>query len=218
MFRKLIVLFLLLLPGALNAGELKINVQSFPPGLALKPGVAVLLSAEGLEPGQTATWHRVAVEGDVILKLDSYHLFAGITPGPRTFIVQVSSPGTDPFTLTTFEYGGEGDDANPTPPPLPPGEKRVVIVRETFHSTQGTLIAQLAARFVKNSQDYRLFDPQQKEDGKTPAWAQVVIDKGVKQPCIAVVTRSGDSFVVVGVEPLTTLDAATETLQRYGVK
>ena len=46
------------------AGELSIKVSSFPPGQPLKPGTAVLLSVEGLEPGQTATWHRVAGEGD----------------------------------------------------------------------------------------------------------------------------------------------------------
>ncbi len=113
------------------AGELSIKVSSFPPGQPLKPGTAVLLSVEGLEPGQTATWHRVAVEGDVVLKLDGYHLFAGTASGPRTFIVQVAAPGADPFAIATFDYGeGDGDDVNPPIPPLPPKVAGVLILEE----------------------------------------------------------------------------------------
>ena len=126
-----IVLWSYLTPVAAG-GELSIQVQSFPPGQPLKPGTAVLLSVEGLEPGQTATWHRVAVEGDVVLQLDGYHLFAGTASGPRTFIVQVASPGADPFTIATFDYGeGDGDDeVNPPVPPLPSEVAGVLILEE----------------------------------------------------------------------------------------
>jgi len=116
---------LLLVTAVAGGGELRINVQSFPPGQALKPGVAVLLSVEGLEPGQTI-WHRVAVEGDVVLKLDRYHLFAGTVSGPRTFIVQVAAPGADPFAIVTFNYGTGSDPPDPPVPPLPPADDLAV--------------------------------------------------------------------------------------------
>ncbi len=126
-----IVLWSYLTPVAAG-GELSIKVSSFPPGQPLKPGTAVLLSVEGLEPGQVATWHRVAVEGDVVLQLDGYHLFAGTASGPRTFIVQVASPGADPFTIATFDYGeGDGDDeVNPPVPPLSSEAAGVLILEE----------------------------------------------------------------------------------------
>ena len=73
-----------LLVSTAFGGDLQIKVQSFPPGKVLEPGTAVLLSVTGLEPGQVATWHRVAVEGDIVLRLDNYHLFAGTAKGPRT--------------------------------------------------------------------------------------------------------------------------------------
>jgi len=219
MFRKHMVLFLLFMPAALSAGELKINVQSFPPGLELRPGVAVLLSVEGLEPGQTATWHRVAVEGDVILKLDAYHLFAGVTPGPRTFIVQVSSPGTDPFALTTFEYGEGDDDVNPPDPPLPPGEKMVVSVMESYqpNPTYVLLIAQLSAQLDAAGRMRRMADPNDKEAGKTPAWLKVVLDKGLKGPVLAVVVGSPGGYAVVAAEPWPkTLAEANAFLKKHG--
>ncbi len=131
-----IVLWSYLTPVAAG-GELSIKVSSFPPGQPLKPGTAVLLSVEGLEPGQVATWHRVAVEGDVVLKLDGYHLFAGTASGPRTFIVQVASPGADPFTIATFDYGvqpnpqpGPQPDPQPDPQPSPSKVAGILILEE----------------------------------------------------------------------------------------
>lgn len=46
-----------------SADELRVNVQSFPDGKIIRPGTAIVLSVEGLEPGQTATWHRVQSTG-----------------------------------------------------------------------------------------------------------------------------------------------------------
>lgn len=215
------------------AGELKINVTSFPPGQPLKPGTAVLLSVEGLEPGQTATWHRVDVEGDIVLKLDGYHLFAGTAAGPRTFIVQVASPGADPFTIATFNYGEadeeeDDDDVNPPippVPPVPPGEKLVVIVQESKNPDAVYVLveAHLIARLTSSGQDYRSADPDQKEDGKTPAWLKVVLDRaeadGVVMPVLAVVADDSGDYSVVAVKPLPDkLEAASFFLRQNGVE
>lgn len=70
MLRKLlaaavVVLWLYQAPAAVG-GELLIQVQSFPPGQPLKPGMAVILSMEGLEPGLIPVWHRVEMPGNVV--------------------------------------------------------------------------------------------------------------------------------------------------------
>ena len=203
--------------------ELKIKVQSFPPGQDLKPGVAVLLSVDGLEEGQVATWHRVAVEGDVVLTLDRYHLFAGTASGPRTFIVQVAAPGADPFAITSFAYGTKEDPApNPTPTPVPPGEKLVVIVAESLKPNPDHVLAaaKLGLWLTQKEKPFRRTDPNQKEAGKTPAWLQVVLDSGKPLPVLAVVAKSSAGvYSVVGVEPLPkTLDAAKANLAKWGVE
>ena len=203
-------------------GELKINVQSFPPGQDLRPGVAVLLSVDGLEEGQVATWHRVSVEGDVVLKLDRYHLFAGTAPGPRTFVVQVAAPGADPFALASFQYG-EGDDGpDPPVPPVPPGEKLVVIVAESLKPDPDNVLAaaKLGLWLTQEEKPFRRTDPNQKEGGKTPAWLQAVLDSGKPLPVLAVVAKSSaGAYSVVGVDPLPkTLEDSIAFLKKHGVE
>ena len=180
-------------------GELSIKVQSFPPGQPLKPGTAVLLSVEGLEPGQTATWHRVAVEGDVVLQLDGYHLFAGTASGPRTFIVQVASPGADPFTIATFDYGeGDGDDeVNPPVPPLPSEVAGILILEEQADRTvkQAKVLDDPVWQSLCLLQgiSYRI------EDDDLPSVAKHLEAAGTERPVVCYIDSDGK---VIGSEPL----------------
>jgi hypothetical protein len=219
---------MLLLVCTAAGGELKINVQSFPPGQPLRPGVAVLLSVDGLEAGQVPVWHRVEVEGDIVLRLQDYHLFAGTMAGPRTFIVQVPSPGADPFAITTFQYGeiDDGDeDENPPVPPVPPGEIKIVTVNESFQPDPSDvlLLAQLTNRLEDQGHDWERADPDIKEDDKTPAWLQPVLDRIEKDklqlPVVAVVKGSlADGFGLVAIEERPeSLEKAVEFLKKHGV-
>jgi hypothetical protein len=118
----------MLVASAAFGGEIKIQVSSFPPGQELRPGVAVLLSVSGAEPDSALlVWHPPEIEGDVFLKVGEQYLFAGITAGPRTIIVQVATKGLDPFATITFNYGEQ--DSDPPPPP-PPGKVSGVLILE----------------------------------------------------------------------------------------
>jgi len=199
LLQPLVLAASLLVAAVLPAAELKINVSSFPPGLELKPGVAVLLSVDGLEPGQVATWHRVAVEGDVVLKLDAYHLFAGTAPGPRTFIVQVASPGADPFAIATFNYGDT--DENPPIPPLPSNVAGVLILEEQDpRDPQGRTAAQ--ARIIDDPvwQTAAISKglTYQIEDDDNPAIAKHLAAAGSERPVVCFLDSDGK---VVAVKP-----------------
>jgi len=137
-----------------------------------------------LEPGQTPLWHRVDVAGDVVLKLENYHLFAGTAVGPRTFIVQVASPGADPFAIATFDYGnGVNPDPDPPLPPEPeppvPGVKHQVVIvfeREELDNlprAQQVIIASLTFRERLAKAGHRLVavvdQHSQGADGTAPA-------------------------------------------------
>ncbi len=132
---KLLTIAVTLFAASVFGGELKIEVTSFPPGQELRPGVAVLLSVSGLPPDALVIWHPPEAEGDVFLKVGEQVLFAGTAPGPRTFIVQVPGPGTDPFAIITFSYGGQRDDADPPVPPLPRTVAGVLILEEQHDRT-----------------------------------------------------------------------------------
>ncbi len=178
-------------------GELSIKVSSFPPGQPLKPGTAVLLSVERLEPGQVATWHRVAVEGDVVLQLDGYHLFAGTASGPRTFIVQVASPGADPFTIATFDYGSEDPRPNPPVPPLPSEVAGVLILEEQNDRTsaQRKIMDDPVWQSLCLLQgiSYRI------EDDDLPSVAKYLEAAGTERPVVCYIDSDGK---VIGSEPL----------------
>jgi len=156
--------------------------------------------------------------------LDGRSVLEFYWPGhPRvTFLVFASVGAQD--TVARYVVPADGEPApDPTPDPLPPGEKRVVIVHETLNPEypHTKLIAQLALSFQQKGQDYRLFDPQQTEAGKTPAWAQAVLDVATKldQPLLAVVTRNEKGYSVVGVSSFpTTLEQAETFLKEKGVQ
>lgn len=211
-----------LLVSVCAADELTIQVSSFPPGLDLKPGTAVLLSVTGTDA--ELIWHRVEVEGDVVLPLGRQYLFAGTASGTRTFVVQVPGDGQDQFAIASFDYGTKEEPVPPDPPipPVPPGEKLVVLVNETLNSSADSVlrVARVGRYLYESKLTYRRADPNQTEAGKTPGWLQVVLDRQVKQPVLAVVVRSsiGD-YSVVGAESLpATLDEAKAFLAKYGVK
>ena len=201
-------------------GELKINVQSFPPGQDLRPGVAVLLSVDGLEEGQVATWHRVAVEGDVVLKLDRYHLFAGTAPGPRTFVVQVAAPGADPFSIASFAYGTEEDPVpNPTPTPEPnPGEQVwVLVVEESLNRTASETQVLLDATFRKYLTDHNIPYRRLDKDQTAPAGFVPWIKKAADLPhCFVVGAESGKAYYD-GPLPKTAV-AMLDLVKKYGGK
>ena len=216
-----------------SADELKINVSSFPPGKPLQPGTAVLLSVDGLEPGQSATWHRVAVEGDIILKLDAHHLFAGVKPGPRTFIVQVASPGADPFAITTFDYGVSGDPTpDPTPPPIPGDYAQIVVIEEQHDRTQAqaTVMDDPVWQLIvlKKGATYRIEDKDLKirdqATGKdiTPPWLtpllKAVVAAKVDLPAVCFVDGSGKVTGVVALPVAVFDDGIPRKLIKTGVQ
>jgi len=214
--------------SAAVGGELTINVSSFPPGKELAPGTAVLLSVEGLEDGQTPVWHYGKHTGDVVLKLEGYHLFAGTEAGPRTFIVQVPVAGQDPFATKTFDYGAEeDDDVNPQPTPVPPGEKTVVMVLESHPPNHDGILqqAKLGKWLLKQGIEFRREDPDVTENGQTPDWLSVVLAEvkakglSVKEPVLAVVVESSDGYSVAAIRRHpATLGEAQELLKKWGVE
>ena len=135
------------------AAQLSIQVQSFPPGQEVKPGVAVILILSGLQEGQEAVWHHGQIEGDLVLDFGSskHRLFAGTKPGPRTFVVQVPSAGADPFTVCQFQYGGKED---PDPDPLPiPGPKLLLIIEESDPENRTPELGNLLDRLRHDADD-----------------------------------------------------------------
>ena len=77
------------------AGELKVTLQTFPPNTPLKPGMAVLLSVEGLGPGQTATWHRVQTEGGAAIWVLSITTDGEAPPPPMDEIALLAAKLAD---------------------------------------------------------------------------------------------------------------------------
>ncbi len=77
------------------AGELKVTLQTFPPNTPLKPGMAVLLSVEGLGPGQTATWHRVQTEGGAAIWVLSITTDGEAPPPPMDEIAMLAAKLAD---------------------------------------------------------------------------------------------------------------------------
>jgi hypothetical protein len=204
---------------ACGSQPLEIRVQSFPPGLPLKPGTAVLLSVEGVPDGAAPVWHRVTTEGDVVLQIGNQFLFAGTEAGSRTFVVQVPTPGADPFAIASFNYGA-GNDENPPLPPVPPGEMIPVIVMETYRPDHEHVLvaAQLALRWTLQDQPYRQFDPDDLQGNQTPGRLKAVLARDPKLPALAIVAESSGEFSVVAAEPLPkTLAEADAFLKKHGI-
>lgn len=221
---KALALFVaVMLYASVAWGQLAITVRSFPPGQELKPGVAVVLTVKGLEPGEEPIWHHNDIEGDMVLPASpTFRLFGGTEPGPRTFIVQVPSEGADPFAVCTFQYGGKGgDDVNPPPPP-PPGEIAVVVVREKADqlAPQGRLMNELLRYLLAEEIPYRCPDEDQVRAKSTeqPAYLLKALTaaKAANVPLPFVVVCSADFGSVVYVEPLPKTFAETKALiERY---
>jgi|GEM_PF-3874889 len=125
MRRPLLILTLLLAGLVSTSQAVEIEVTSWPPGLPLGPGVSAMITAHGVAPGQAYTWLRVPkIEGDAIFKTRGEDdtpvvFFAGVKPGPRTFLLVLERPGLDDILQRDFEYG-KADPPNPPDPPDPP--------------------------------------------------------------------------------------------------
>ena len=165
------------------AAQLSIQVQSFPPGQEVKPGVAVVLILIGLQEGQEAIWHHGQVEGDLVLDFGSskYRLFAGVKPGPRTFVVQVPAAGADPFTVCQFQYGGK-EDPDPDPPP-PPGPKLLLVIEESGPGSRTPELGNLLDRLRHDADDGWL--KQQKH-------SLLILDKDSNDPIVKKTLKPDD--------------------------
>lgn len=124
---------------------------------------------------------------------------------PTIVFLLIASDGVD---IVTDRFVVPADDPNPPVPPVP-GARRVVTVMESLNPDPDhvLLLAQLTNRLEDQGHDWERADPDLKENRKTPAWLQVVLDeieaRGFSLPVVAVVNKSsaGD-FRVVAIEEL----------------
>jgi len=201
--------------AAVCGGELTITAQSFPPGQELKPGVAVLICVEGLKTGQQAIWHYDKQEGDVVLPIGEYHLFAGTAAGPRTFVVQVPSDGADPFAMETFQYGVK-DDPEPDPHPTPDEVSWAIIIEERSDRTK----LPIQQRFVFESEKLRKLLPGDRfrvkdDDVQEAEYARFIEPaRKIGLPALFLADEKG-AIVFSGPLPAT-VEATAELLRKYG--
>jgi hypothetical protein len=139
------------------------------------------------------------------------------------FLIHAPVDGSAPRLVAVFSYGGD-IPVPPPPPPVPtPGKKIVVTVMESKNPNPDhvLLLAQLTNQLEEQGVDWERTDPNDKENGETPAWLQPVLAKttAADLPVVAVVAGSlEEGFVLVAVERLTTLDKATAFLKKHGVE
>ena len=107
-------------PGRQENGELKVVVQSFPPGKKLGPGTVALIEVQNLGQDE-AVWHYNKMEGDILLDFGTskYRMFCSTTPGVRMFVVQVPRDGLDRLGICQFDYDNGAPTPTPTPDPKP---------------------------------------------------------------------------------------------------
>ena len=213
------LLILLFLTTSLQA-QLVIKVSSFPPGKKLEPGVAAIISVEGLQGGQKVLWHHSPVEGDVTLQFGDKMLFGGTTKGMRTFVVQVPQDGADPFVVRSFQYGDNDETPNPTPQPPTPGEvEGVVILYESKTKTQLQTMCLNGLQLYLNEKDYfwaiRDKDIKDGLTNKTPDWMIPYLRQAKGQhPALILKLGEGAGYQVY--ELTVTAEEAIDIIQMNG--
>ncbi len=155
-------------------------------------------------------------------------------PGhPQVTVILIATDGT---SITTDRFvipadGGPGPDPFPQPEPDPqpdppiPVDPIVVSVSESFQPDHETtkLLAKLFLHLTETKQPFDRFDPDQKEDGKTPAALAAVQAKakaeGIEGPVLAVVVKAKDgSYSVVSVKGMPAgWDGAVNYLRQHGI-